>query len=275
MDLNDKFDPARRDSTFVPYTLLSQAAASEGARLVVWPETAIPMDITRDVRYLSRIQNLVQTGGIYLFSGFPERQVTDEGRLIGYNSSLLMDDAGVVRARYRKIHLLPFGERMPFQGWLPFMGKLEFGQAEWTPGPERTILDVDGFRFGNLICFESILSKPSREAVRGGASFLVNMSNDGWFGKTLGPYQHGLMAAMRSAENRVPMVRCANNGICFFALASGRVVDQTRLFERTYIVRTIHPNPEGSPYTQWGELPLALLLAISCGFLYGICRRDG
>jgi apolipoprotein N-acyltransferase len=273
VDLADKFDPARRDSTFIPYIQLSEEAARDGARLVVWPETAIPMDITAAPRYLVRVRGLVSRSEIFLLSGFPERQVGEEGRLLRHNSSLLMDDAGVIRARYRKMHLLPFGERMPFQGFFPLLGRLDFGQAEWDPGRERTIFEVDGQRFANLICFESIFSGPSRDAVGRGAEFLVNMSNDGWFGNTLGPYQHGLMAAMRSAENRVPTVRCANNGICFFVLPSGRVVDQTRLFERTAVVRTIYPNSGGSPYTRWGDLPLGVLLALSAALLAFVGRR--
>jgi len=273
VSLMDKFDPARRDSTFIPFTRLSEEAADDGARLVVWPETAVPLDVLRAPRYLMRLQELVESKKIYLLTGFPEREVESDGSLLRYNSSLLMDDAGAVRARYRKMHLLPFGERMPFQRIFPFLGKLDFGQAEWDPGPERTIFEVDGYRFANLICFESIFSGPSRDAVRKGAEILVNMSNDGWFGNTLGPYQHGLMGVMRSAENRVPTVRCSNNGICFFVLASGRVVDQTRLQERTYIVRTLHPSATSSPYTRWGELPLALFLLFQAITLAFVSRR--
>ncbi len=273
VSLADKFDPARRDSTFVPYTRLSELAADDGARLVVWPETAIPLDVVRAPRYLMRLRDLVERKHIALLTGFPERQIRPDGKLLRYNSSLLMDDTGVIRARYRKMHLLPFGERMPFQKALPFLGKMDFGQAEWDPGPERTIFEVDGHRFANLICFESIFSGPSRDAVRRGAEFLVNMSNDGWFGRTLGPYQHGLMAAMRSAENRVPTVRSANNGICFFALPSGRVVDQTVLRTRTWIVRTLHPVSGGSTYTRWGELPLLLFLLLQAITLIFVERR--
>ena len=273
VSLADKFDPARRDSTFVPYTRLSEEAADDGARLVVWPETAIPLDVVRAPRYLMRLRDLVERKRINLLTGFPERQIRPDGKLLRYNSSLLMDDAGVMRARYRKMHLLPFGERMPFQKAIPLLGKLDFGQAEWDVGPERTIFEVDGHRFANLICFESIFSGPSRDAVRKGAEFLVNMSNDGWFGKTLGPYQHGLMAAMRSAENRVPSVRSANNGICFFVLASGKVVDQTALRTRTYIVRTLHPNSGGSAYTHWGELPLMFFLLFQVITLIFVERR--
>jgi apolipoprotein N-acyltransferase len=177
-----------------------------------------------------------------------------------------MDDAGLIRARYRKLHLLPFGERIPFQKALPFLGKLDFGQAEWTPGPEQTIFEVDGHRFANLICFESIFSGLSRSAVMRGAGFLVNMTNDGWFGDTLLPHQHSWMAVMRAAENRVPLLRCANNGLSFLVLPSGRVTEMTRLFERSSFVGTIQPRPGGSFYTRHGDG--AVFLLIAAGFVF-------
>jgi apolipoprotein N-acyltransferase len=275
VDLNDKWDPAKRDSTFVPFTLLTERAAREGARLVVWPETTIPFDLLRMPAYLQQVQELARRTGTWLLIGLPQREVTKEGQLLAFNSSLLMDDTGAVRGHYHKIHLLPLGERMPFQRWIPALAKWDMGQAEWAVGPEMTVFDVEGDRFSNLICFESIFPPLSRLAVQRGAGFLVNMSNDGWFGRTLAPYQHALMAAMRAAENRVPLVRVANNGISFFALPSGRIVDRTRLFERTIAVRTITPAAAGSPYTRHGDGPLFVLIAVNFAFLLAVGRRPG
>jgi apolipoprotein N-acyltransferase len=266
VNLMDKWDPSKRDSTFVPYTLLTRRAAADRARLVIWGETAVPLDLPRSPEYLERVRMLVRETSTYLLTGFPERVIDEDGLLVGYNSSLLMDDDGVIRDRYRKMHLLAFGERIPFQGILPILGRIDFGQAEWAPGPIQTIFEVDGHRFANLICFESIFSRLARSAVRGGAAFLVNMSNDGWFGDTLLPYQHAWMAVMRAAENRVPLVRCANNGISFVALPSGRVIDQTRLFQREYFVQELQPRPGGSFYTRYGDIPLFVLIV--AGFVF-------
>jgi apolipoprotein N-acyltransferase len=273
VDLDDKWDPAERDSTFVPYTRLTELAGAQGARLAIWPETAIPMDLMRSPRYLEWVQATMQRSSAYLLTGLPERQVTPEGKVIAYNSSLLMDDTGAVRSYYRKMHLLPFGERMPLQWLIPALGRVEMGQAEWAIGPEMTVMEVDGVRFCNLICFESIFPDLGRLAVRRGAEFLVNMSNDGWFGNTLAPYQHGLMAAMRAAENRVPLVRVANNGISFFALPTGRIVQQTHLFQRTIQLRTLRPSAPVAPYTRYGDVPLFLLMAATCIFLWAVGRR--
>ena len=271
VSLMDKWNPAKRDSTFVPYTQLTRRVASQGARLVVWPETAIPLDIARSAAYLELIRELVRDNEIYLLAGFPEHVVTDTGLLDGHNSSFLMDDAGVIRDRYRKMHLLAFGERMPFQDLIPLISKLDFGQAEWTPGPTQTVFDIDGHRFGVMICFESIFPNLAREAVRNGAGFLVNITNDGWFGDTVLPHQHAWMAVMRAAEHRVPLVRCANNGVSFWVDATGRVHDTTEVFERRSFTATLRPRPGGSPYTRYGDAGLFLLVGL--GFVYLVVVR--
>ena len=267
VDLRDKWDPAKRDSTFVPYDRLSRRAAQEGARLVVWPETAIPFDLPRRPEYYARVRDMVRETGIYLHSGYVERRINDEGRIESYNSSFLMADDGAIVGRYRKMHLLPLGERMPFQSWLPWLGEIDFGQAEWTPGPERTVFEVDGHRFSTLICFESIFSRFSREAVQRGAGMLVNITNDGWFGRTVLPEQHAWMSVLRACENRVPLVRVANNGISFVVRPTGEVVARTGLFERAHFTVDVTPRPGGSFYTRHGDTTLFVLLAVGMGFL--------
>lgn len=272
VDLMDKWNRSKRDSTFVPYTRLTRRLASEGARLVIWPETAVPLDLPRSAKYLPVVRELARETGTHLYLGFPEQVVTEAGELDSYNSSLQMDDAGVIRDRYRKMRLLSFGERMPFQDILPFLGKWDLGQAEWSVGPTQTIFEVDGFRFAGLICFESIFSNVARRAVFDGAGFLVNITNDGWFGDTILPHQHAWMAVMRAAENRVPLVRCANNGVSFWVEPTGRVHDTTELFTRASFLASIRPQPGGSIYTRYGDTPLFLLLALGFGLLLVIRR---
>jgi apolipoprotein N-acyltransferase len=267
VDLRDKWNIARRDSTFIPYTRLTQKVASDGARLVIWAETALPMDLPRHPSYLARIRDLVREQGVGLYAGFVERQVGPLGRLDAFNSSFFMADDGVIQARYQKMHLLPFGERMPFQELLPVLGKLDFGQAEWQPGREHTVFEIDGQRFAGLICFESIFSKLGRRPVRAGAGILVNITNDGWFGRTALPYQHGWQSVLRAVENRVPLLRVANNGMSFVVDPAGRVVERTALFERDAIVADVTPNPGGSFYTRHGNTPLMLLLGGGSCFL--------
>ncbi len=267
VDLRDKWNIAKRDSTFIPYTEMTRSVAERGARLVVWAETALPMDLPRQPAYLARVRDLVRETGVGLYAGFVERQVGSLGRLDAYNSSFFMGEDGVIRARYQKMHLLPFGEKIPFQGVFPWLGKVDFGQAEWTPGREHTVFEIDGHRFAALICFESIFSKMGRRPVRAGAGMLVNITNDGWFGRTALPYQHAWQSVLRAAENRVPLLRVANNGISFVVDPTGRVVQRTELFERDTIVADVTPNPGGSFYTRHGNTSLFLLLFAGSCFL--------
>jgi apolipoprotein N-acyltransferase len=275
VDLRDKWDVAKRDSTFVPYTLGTEAVAAEGARLTVWAETAITFDIPSRRAEYERLSRLSRETGSYILTGYVERQVDDEGRLESSNSAILLGPDGSIHGNYRKMHLLAFGEAMPFQSIIPALGRIDMGQAEWTPGIDRTILDVDGHHFGVLICFESIFPRFGREAVNRGAGFLVNITNDGWFGDTLLPYQHAWMAVMRAAENRVPLVRVANNGISFVAEPTGRVRRMTRLFSRDHFALAITPRPSGSFYSRQGDGPLFLLLALGAVFLMLVAWQEG
>jgi apolipoprotein N-acyltransferase len=270
VDLLDKWDPAKRDSTFVPYTELTRRVAAEGARLVIWPETAIPFDLPRRPNYYAWVRDTVQESGVFLYMGYVERQVDEEGRLDSYNSTLLMGDDGSILEHYRKMHLLPLGERMPFQSILPALGRIDFGQAEWTPGRERTVFDVDGHRFSALICFESIFSRFARASVQRGAGMLVNVTNDGWFGKTVLPEQHAWMSVLRAVENRVPLVRVANNGVSFVVRPDGRVEHKTPLFERAVFVTEVTPRPGGSFYSRNGDRTIFGLIAIGMVFLLAV-----
>lgn len=269
VDLADKWDRAKRDSTFVPYTRLTRQVVDEGARLVIWAETAVPvsLDLPGAEPYVEYLRDLARSRQAYLYFGYPEHVVGDGDLLDSYNSSILMDDAGLIRDRYRKMQLLAFGERMPFQDVLPLLGRLDFGQAEWQPGPEHTVFDVDGHRFAAMICYESIFSRLARRGVERGAGFLVNITNDGWFGDTILPHQHTKMAVMRAAENRVPLLRCANNGISLAVAPTGQIVETTGLFTREAFTATIHPRPGGSFYTRHGDATVFLLLAAGGVFL--------
>lgn len=274
VDLYDKWDPAKRDSTFVPYTLGTEAVAAQGARLAVWAETALTYHLPSRRAEYERLARLSRETGAYILSGYVERQIDDEGRLESSNSVLLLGPDGLLHGNYRKMHLLSFGESMPFQSVIPALGRIDMGQAEWTPGTEQTLFDVDGHRFAVMICFESIFPRFGRRAVANGASFLVNVTNDGWFGDTIVPLQHGWMAAMRAAENRVPLVRVANNGVSFVADPTGRVHQMTGLFTREHYARAVTPRPEGSFYSRYGEAPLFALLASGSIFLLLVGRRE-
>ncbi len=264
--LADKWNKARLDSTRVPYQDLTRRAGRDGAEFIVWAETAVPAYVRYDVGLLAWLRETVIDGGAWLFVGFPDADRGPDGQVRTYNSSGLFDSRGIQRDRYAKHHLLPIGEYMPFQSYLPFLAKVDVGQAEWAPGqppqPMNVDLDDGAFRFSGLVCFESVFANLARDAVRRGSQCLVVITNDGWFGKSAGPRQHAWLARLRAVECGVPLIRCANNGISFVVDADGRVLDSMDLGYRGIVRAEITPGDGRTLFVKVGAWPLFGFLAL-------------
>ncbi|MCP4292826.1 MAG: apolipoprotein N-acyltransferase [bacterium] len=260
VSLADKWQKGKIDSTRVPYGQLTRQAAENGADFVIWAETALPAYIRFDTRHLVWLRNLIRESGVALFTGFPDAERLANGTTEKFNSSGLFDSGGTLLDRYAKYHLLPIGEAMPFTSFFPGLAKIDVGQAEWTPGqpPEAMVLPTEngGFPFSGLICFESILAHQARNSVRRGSRCLVVLTNDGWFGKTAGPKQHTKMALLRAAENSVPLIRCANNGISLISDDKGRVQAELGLGLRGVVQAEVLPGSGQTMYVRYGAWPL-------------------
>lgn len=267
VSLHDKWFDATAKTTTEPYTELTAAAAREGADLVVWAETAVPAYLLQDKRLLAWVRAVADTNDVFLYTGYPDAALGADNRQERTNASGLFDPDGRLIDRYAKHHLLPFGERMPFQRWLPQLGKLDLGQAEWTPGrsPQPMTVAPDSLRtlrIAGLICYESIFPSLARQAARDGAQALVNITNDGWFGKTAGPVQHAEMARLRAAETGLPVVRCANNGVSFITDGRGAVRARAGLGGRAVVAADVAPADASTPFVRHGHAPLAAVLGV-------------
>src|SRR6185369_11325697 len=119
--------------------------------------------------------------------------------------------------------------------------KIELGQAEWSPGRESVLFPSDAGPFACAVCFEAIFPDLAREDVRNGATWIVNVTNDEWFGNSSALYQHAAMAVFRAVENHVPLARCANTGLTLIADANGRVTKRIPVFEATTLVGRLSP----------------------------------
>ncbi len=243
---------------------LTLDSAIRGSDLIVWSETSIPCYYRESSGCIKRIKNLVKEIGIPLVAGAPEYvgERKAKKRFI-YNSAFLISDAGKTIGRYRKIYLVPFGEHLPFDNTFPVLRKIHFGQGDFSPGREFTVLSQGRFKFSVLICFESIFPRLVRKFVRNGAELLVNITEDSWFGKTSGPYQHAEMAIMRAVENRVSVARCGNTGISMLVDPYGRVLKTSKIFERIIIEGEIPLRRGTSFYTRFGDLFAWVIVAIS------------
>jgi apolipoprotein N-acyltransferase len=262
--LADKWDKDKLAATVDPYTRLTQEAVAGGAQLVVWAETAIPAYVRYDRELMDWVRDLAREQNIFIYTGFPDAQREADGTVSKFNSSGLFNRQGTLVDRYAKYHLLPIGEAMPFTRYLPFLAKIDVGQAEWAPGAPPQVLklsdDVGPFPFSGLICFESILGRLARDSVRQGSGCLIVLTNDGWFGKTAGPMQHAALARMRAAECGVPLIRCANNGISLITDERGRVLDSLPLGRAGVVEAELKAGAGGTLFVRFGNTPLVLFL---------------
>jgi apolipoprotein N-acyltransferase len=275
IEQNLKWDHAAREAIFSIYrTLTLEAAAHPEVDLIVWPEAATPFFFANDRLFQARQLHLAQEAGRPLLFGSPT-YARDGDQDVMYNSAFLAGPAGMVRGRYDKIHLVPFGEYIPLRHVLFFLDKLVQGIGDFRSGEVYTVMAIPQGRFAVLICFEIIFPELVRQFVRHGAQFLVNITNDAWFGYSPASYQHLSMVVFRAVENRLPIVRAANTGISAVIDPTGRLSQQTDLFVRTWLKGRITP-VEGPTtfYTRWGDLfAYGCLLVTAVAVVAGVVGR--
>jgi apolipoprotein N-acyltransferase len=252
---DQKWNPAEQDSVVNTLYRLTDAAAAASPRpgLLVWPETALPFYARLEPLKMQRLLSTAHELGIPILAGYPDARLSSSGDVKTFNAAGLVLPTGKVAEQYEKIHLVPFGERIPFQGLFPCLGSFDLGQAEWTPGDARSIFTGAGAPFGVLICFESIFGEHARAYRSAGAQFLVNITNDEWFGRSAGPVQHAELAQLRAAELGTSLVRAANTGISMIVDPYGRVVSSTGLFEERILSGEIPAPIEATRYARWGD----------------------
>jgi apolipoprotein N-acyltransferase len=191
--------------------------------LVAWPESPAPFFET-DARFQQALVEIAVAEDAPLVVGNVGADYsTDEQAWRDYNSALVVRADGARVGRYDKIHLVPFGEYVPFQHWLTFARKLTGRVSSFTRGDERKVFLLGGHRYGVFICYEAVFADEVREFAKAGAEVLVNISDDGWYGDTSAPWQHLNMVRMRAIENRRWILRDTNNGVTAAIDPYGRV----------------------------------------------------
>lgn len=245
------------------FVALTDSAAHRTPRpvIAIWPETATGSYLRKQLDQALQVVALASRTGVPVFSGFADFIYDSTGTMRHFNAAGVFAPDGSLGEIYGKRHLVPFGERMPFERVFPWLAHVDLGQAEWTAGPRPVLFPVPGLGpFACLICFESIFPDLSRDAVRGGAQWLVNITNDEWFGNGPALPQHAAMAQFRAVENHVPLARCANTGITEIIDAEGRVVARLPVFQPASLVRALPPRGLPTPYTRFGDWPGAAAL---------------
>ena len=247
-----KWDPTFQNATLEKYLRLTRDVAKQEPDLIVWPETATPFFFQADRKNSKALVQEVARLKKPLLFGSPAYSRT-ENKLSLYNRAYLLSSLGQVAGFYDKIHLVPFGEYVPLKRILFFVDKLVQAAGDFISGDRAVVLELPPARIGVLICYEGIFPELSRNLVNAGANLLINITNDAWYGRTSAPYQHLSMAVIRTVENRVPMVRCANTGITAFIDSQGRIYKATGLFETTTVVGTVKLGQGKTFYRQYGD----------------------
>lgn len=281
---NEKGDNESRQRLINELVNLISQASMQKPDLIILPETATLVDITRDEQLRNKLQTIVDSNQVYLFTGTPlyeptspiyyngavlfDPQKADSTIFIVPGDSLLKIPAPFFSQIYRKIHLVPFSERIPYVDKIKWLRKIETGDmGDCTPGKDYTVFQIKTaqskiLNFAGLICFESIFPDLTREFTTRNADMLINITNDGWFGKTPGPYQHCELAILRSVENGVPLVRCANNGISLVTDPFARITHKSKLFVQDIIFADVKNALKSTFYRRHGDIFIYFALIV-------------
>lgn len=249
VDPHEKWDPEKISRCMKALEDGTLHAASQGASLVIWPETAIPRPVLGDAAAQAWVQALARQARADILVGATERSAA--GRF--QNTAFLMTEDGRVTGRYDKMHLVPFGEFLPLRALLARVPPFDT-VTDLEPGTRPFIFQAAGLRFGALICFESTFSGLCRQMVAEGAQALVVITNDGWFNRTSAAEHHLAMSAMRAIEQRMWVVQCGNTGVSAFIDPRGVAHEKTGLFVQTEIRARIPPSTTASPYQRAGDV---------------------
>ena len=260
------------DQILENYFELSQKCVDEGAQIILWPETALPVYLLSGTyqNEVDSIYSFLKKNNVSLLTGMPDFIIYDKDaprnakhsevgkyNYTTYNSILLIQPNQNEIQRYGKMQLVPLGEHTPFVDQLPFLGDLlkwGVGISGWNVGQDTTVFkflnDKDTIKVGGLVCYESVFPTFPNYFVDRGAQFLTVLTNDSWYGKLSGPYQHKEFANLRAVENRRAVVRCANGGVSCLINKFGVTEVETEMFTRTHLVVDVPLNNEKTFYTK-------------------------
>jgi apolipoprotein N-acyltransferase len=274
-----KWDEAYESTIQQTYDRLTRAAAAQQPQVIVWPETSVPGFFGLEQPITQPVFELAEAVGVPLLVGAPMGRLQRALWVLTNSAALVTADDGI-RARYDKIHLVPYGEFVPGDQWMPWMRDILPPIGEFLPGRDHTVFELDGAPpFGALVCFEDVFPELARDHVRAGARWLATITNDAWFGKTAAAFQHAQASTLRAVELRVPMVRAANTGWSGCIDDRGRWQTQVQdaagepLFVEGVAVCDVVTRAGGSLYRAWGDWFAWLCLALTAGAVFDTRRR--
>ena len=292
----DKWETGNLDNLLDLYLEQSTEAINKGAKIILWPETALPVYAFGGSypQIADRIFQFIEEEQVGLLTGMPdikfyqdEKNFPDDVKLskqgnmyyTTYNSVILLSPGTRELQRYGKMKLVPLGERVPFVDQFAFLGdflKWGVGISGWNVGKDTTVFklplnnfDQDTIKISGLVCFESVFPIFVTNFVQRGAEFIAVVTNDSWYGNSSGPYQHKEFGVLRAIENRRSVVRCANGGVSCLINALGETVAETEMFTKKVLVVDVPLQTEETFYTS-NPLIFPLLSSVFSFWIFGM-----
>ncbi len=242
------------------------AASAPVGKLIVWPEVPAPFYFL-DPKFAARAERIAQNSGAHFLSGVVEWRPAPDGRILPYNSAVMLDPTGRRVFQYDKIHLVPFGEYVPLRSWLKFAEHLVAEVGDYQPGSEYSVGQLPGGKFGVGICYEAIFPNEIRQFTANGAELLINISNDGWYGRSAAPDHLLAMARVRAVENRRWLLRGTNNGYTVAIDPYGREVATLDADIRGVLRAPFSFRSDRTVYSRYGDWFAWVCVIASLGFL--------
>ena len=258
VEQNLKWDPDALEAQLALYR--DMTLASPPAELIVWPETAVPVLKEYAEGYLAVMARIASDRQAALITGVPLRQVNAAGERRFYNAITVLGEG---QGTYLKQKLVPFGEYVPLQDLLRgLIAFFDLPMSDFARGPaQQPLLQAKGLRLASYICYEAVYPEFAAELARD-SDLLLTISNDTWFGRSIGPVQHLQMAQMRALEAGRWMIRATNNGISVLIDPQGRIQSRIPPFEAAILYGEVQAMQGQTPYLRFGSLPLAILAAL-------------
>lgn len=257
----DKWDAAHAPRILNTYMAMSREAAQRGAQALIWPESSTPAMFEEDPTVGQSVRDLARELGVPILFGSDQLERGRPPRL--YNAAFLVGPRGTTTSVYRKVHLVPFGEFIPFKDWLFFVSPLVESLAEFAPGQGTVLMPLGTARISTAICYEVVYPALIRDAVLAGSELLTTITNDGWYGHSSAPYQHFALASMRAIEQGRYLVRSANTGISGVIDPYGRIVAQSPIFQTAVLVEEVRLRSALTLYGAMGDVVAYIALAVS------------
>ncbi len=251
------------------YISLTKEVSVNKPDIIVHPETALPYYFNHGnyQNFANQIRALVKEIKIPLLVGSLHGTPNKSGPI--YNRAFMLDKNGETKGFADKVHLVPFGEYLPFPTVFGYLGQLTAQSGQFTPGAKHNVISVPDSkgRAGIYICYESIFPNITRDLVLNGANFLINTTNDAWFGKTAAPEQHFAMSVIRAIETRRTVVRSANTGISGIISPTGQIIISTELEETRTFTESIELRSDKTFYVRHGNWVLGISATIVAIYL--------